>query len=48
MVQIIRLAPQHWVADVIETAEYYRDVLGFSFTSFFRLLLRGRRHAAGR
>ena len=35
MVQIVRLAPQHWVADVIETAEFYRDVLGFSFTSFF-------------
>ena len=35
MVQISRLAPQHWVADVIETAEFYRDVLGFSFTSFF-------------
>ena len=35
MVQITRLSPQHWVPDVIETAEFYRDVLGFSFTSFF-------------
>lgn len=35
MVQITRLAPQHWVADVIETAEFYRDVLGFRFDSFF-------------
>ncbi len=32
--QINRLAPQHWVADVFETAEYYRDVLGFSFSGF--------------
>jgi uncharacterized glyoxalase superfamily protein PhnB len=34
MVQITRIAPQHWVADVFETAEYYRDVLGFSFRGF--------------
>ena len=34
MVQITRLAPQHWVADVFETAEYYRDVLGFTFRGF--------------
>jgi catechol 2,3-dioxygenase-like lactoylglutathione lyase family enzyme len=35
MTQINRLAPQHWVADVIETAEFYRDVLGFAFDSFY-------------
>jgi catechol 2,3-dioxygenase-like lactoylglutathione lyase family enzyme len=34
MQQINRLAPQHWVADVFETAEYYRDVLGFTFEGF--------------
>ena len=34
MVQIDRLAPQYWVADVFETAEHYRDVLGFSFQGF--------------
>jgi catechol 2,3-dioxygenase-like lactoylglutathione lyase family enzyme len=34
LVQISRLSPQHWVADVFETAEYYRDVLGFSFQGF--------------
>jgi catechol 2,3-dioxygenase-like lactoylglutathione lyase family enzyme len=34
VVQIISLAPQHWVPDVIDTAEFYRDVLGFTFTRF--------------
>lgn len=31
MVQIASLSPVLLVADVFETAEYYRDVLGFSF-----------------
>ena len=35
MVQSTRFAPQLWVHDVIETAEWYRDVLGFSFNGFF-------------
>jgi predicted enzyme related to lactoylglutathione lyase len=35
MVHIERACPQLFVNDVIETAEYYRDVLGFSFERFF-------------
>jgi catechol 2,3-dioxygenase-like lactoylglutathione lyase family enzyme len=35
MVQITSAAPAFLVADVFETAEYYRDVLGFSFDRFF-------------
>jgi predicted enzyme related to lactoylglutathione lyase len=35
MVQITRAAPQLFVNDVIESAEYYRDVLGFSFDRVF-------------
>jgi catechol 2,3-dioxygenase-like lactoylglutathione lyase family enzyme len=35
MVQITRHAPQLWVNDAIETAEWYRDLLGFSFDGFF-------------
>ena len=35
MVQITGVAPQLFVNDVIESAEYYRDVLGFSFDRFF-------------
>ncbi|HEX3918678.1 MAG TPA: VOC family protein [Caulobacteraceae bacterium] len=35
MVHIERACPQLFVADVIDTAEYYRDVLGFSFERFF-------------
>jgi catechol 2,3-dioxygenase-like lactoylglutathione lyase family enzyme len=31
MVQIASVSPVLLVADVFETAEYYRDVLGFSF-----------------
>jgi hypothetical protein len=31
MVQIASVAPVLLVADVFETAEYYRDVLGFTF-----------------
>src|SRR5580698_3639377 len=35
MVRITHVAPQLFVNDVIETAEYYRDVLGFSFDRYF-------------
>ena len=35
MVQITGIAAQLFVNDVIESAEYYRDVLGFSFNRFF-------------
>ena len=35
MVQITGIAAQLYVNDVIESAEYYRDVLGFSFDRFF-------------
>ena len=35
MAQIIRAAPQLYVRDVVETAHFYRDVLGFSFDRFF-------------
>ena len=30
-----QIAPQWLVDDVISTAEYYRDVLGFTFNNFF-------------
>jgi predicted enzyme related to lactoylglutathione lyase len=33
--KIIGIAPQFVVRDVINTAEYYRDVLGFSILSYF-------------
>jgi hypothetical protein len=36
MVRITGVAAQLFVNDVIESAEYYRDVLGFSFDQFFR------------
>ena len=29
------VAPQFVVADVVETAEYYRDILGFEITDYF-------------
>jgi catechol 2,3-dioxygenase-like lactoylglutathione lyase family enzyme len=35
MVQITSVAPVLLVADVFETAEYYRDVLGFRFDQIF-------------
>lgn len=35
MVQITRVAAQLFVHDVVESAAYYRDVLGFSFDRFF-------------
>jgi len=35
MVQITRATPSFLVKDVFETAEYYRDVLGFSFSGIF-------------
>ncbi len=35
MVQITGIAAQLFVNDVIESAEYYRDVLGFTFDRFF-------------
>ena len=35
MVQLTRVAPQLFVNDVLESAAYYRDVLGFSFDRFF-------------
>jgi catechol 2,3-dioxygenase-like lactoylglutathione lyase family enzyme len=35
MVQITRATPSFLVKDVFETAEYYRDVLGFRFEGFF-------------
>ncbi len=35
MVQITRLAVGLLVKDIFESAEYYRDVLGFSFDQFF-------------
>ncbi|WP_340645355.1 VOC family protein [Phenylobacterium sp.] len=35
MVQFTGVAAQLFVNDVIESAEYYRDVLGFSFDRFF-------------
>lgn len=35
MVHIHRAAPQLFVEDVISTAEYYRDVLGFHFERFY-------------
>jgi catechol 2,3-dioxygenase-like lactoylglutathione lyase family enzyme len=35
VVHISRATPQLFVNDVIETAEFYRDVLGFSFEGFF-------------
>ena len=35
MVQITSAAPALLVRDVFETAEYYRDVLGFSFDGIF-------------
>ncbi len=33
--EIIGIAPQFVVKDVVKTAEYYRDVLGFSIISYF-------------
>jgi predicted enzyme related to lactoylglutathione lyase len=33
--KIIGIAPQLVVKDVVATAEYYRDVLGFSILSYF-------------
>jgi catechol 2,3-dioxygenase-like lactoylglutathione lyase family enzyme len=35
MVQIASVAPVLLVADVFETAEYYRDVLGFHFDQIY-------------
>ncbi len=35
MVQITSVSPVLLVADVFETAEYYRDVLGFQFDQIF-------------
>jgi len=35
MVQITNIAPVLLVADVFETAEYYRDVLGFTFDQIY-------------
>ncbi|HVM99944.1 MAG TPA: VOC family protein [Caulobacteraceae bacterium] len=35
MVQITSVSPVLLVADVFETAEYYRDVLGFSFDQIY-------------
>jgi len=35
MVQMLDVAPVLLVADVFETAEYYRDVLGFTFDRIF-------------
>jgi catechol 2,3-dioxygenase-like lactoylglutathione lyase family enzyme len=35
MVQITRATPSFLVKDVFETAEYYRDVLGFRFDGIF-------------
>jgi catechol 2,3-dioxygenase-like lactoylglutathione lyase family enzyme len=35
MVQLMRAAPALLTNDVFETAEYYRDVLGFSFEGVF-------------
>ena len=35
MVQITRLAVGLLVKDIVESAEYYRDVLGFTFDRFF-------------
>jgi hypothetical protein len=35
MVQITGIAAQLFVNDVIESAEHYRDVLGFTFDRFF-------------
>jgi catechol 2,3-dioxygenase-like lactoylglutathione lyase family enzyme len=35
MVQIASVSPVLLVADVFETAEYYRDVLGFHFDEIF-------------
>jgi catechol 2,3-dioxygenase-like lactoylglutathione lyase family enzyme len=37
LVQITSAAPALLVKDVFETAEYYRDVLGFSFDGIFGL-----------
>jgi predicted enzyme related to lactoylglutathione lyase len=33
--KIIGMAPQFVVKDVVKTAEYYRDILGFSIISYF-------------
>ncbi len=35
MVHITKIAPQLFVNDVTESAEFYRDVLGFTFDRFF-------------
>jgi predicted enzyme related to lactoylglutathione lyase len=35
MASISRVAPQLFVDDVVRTAEYYRDVLGFRFEGYF-------------
>ena len=35
MVQIASVSPVLLVADVFETAEYYRDVLGFHFDQIY-------------
>ena len=33
--KLIGIAPQFVVADVVKTAEYYRDVLGFNIIGYF-------------
>jgi hypothetical protein len=35
MVQFTSIAPVHLVVNVFETAEYYRDVLGFDFAQIY-------------
>ena len=42
--RLTRAAPSFAVADVFETAEYYRDTLGFRFEGVFRqhMVVKGR------